>query len=111
MLLHDAEKRSIFENCFARGLIAKKVSKKDQIAKISHSARATEGRSSASRLFGHPHSRVLPSSTIHVYIIIMITSKYVRMLQLSLRFDVLDLRGVLIYFFAMMLWHMEPNSI
>jgi len=35
VLLHDAEKRSIFENCFARGLIAKKVSKKGQITKIS----------------------------------------------------------------------------
>ena len=28
-------RRSIFENCFARGLITKKVSKKDKIAKIS----------------------------------------------------------------------------
>jgi len=35
VLLHDAEKRFIFENCFDRGLIIKKVSKKDQIAKIS----------------------------------------------------------------------------
>ena len=52
--------------------------------------------SSAPRLFGHPNSRVLPSSTIHVYIIII--SKYARMLQLSLRFDVLDLRGVLFFF-------------
>jgi len=35
---HNAEIRSIFENCFARGLFPKKVSKKGQIAKISRSS-------------------------------------------------------------------------
>jgi hypothetical protein len=34
VLLHDAEKRSIFENCFARGLIAKKFRKRAKLQKF-----------------------------------------------------------------------------
>jgi hypothetical protein len=35
VLYEDAKKRSIFENCFARGLIVKIISKKSQISKNS----------------------------------------------------------------------------